>query len=158
MTSLLIEAGHFDSSIVLQTGHTSVDTLKRYHNLQDEKGLKQQSALFGIAEFGKTENNNCDETRPSEFHSFPGLHRSQKNFDATINRTPISDNDTVSPRVAPTTSHNATQTSVGSINYSGTVNLTINHYHSQMANFKIQYNKVFEYSPLSPLHIMKEVN
>ena len=40
MTSLLIEAGHGDSSIVLRTGNSSVDTLKRYHNLHGAEGLK----------------------------------------------------------------------------------------------------------------------
>ena len=33
MINRLIETGHTDSSIVLRSGHASVDTLTRYHNL-----------------------------------------------------------------------------------------------------------------------------
>lgn len=47
MTSLLIEAGHNYSIIVLRTGLSSTDTLTRYHNLQGNEGFRQQISLFG---------------------------------------------------------------------------------------------------------------
>lgn len=46
MTSLLIDAGHTDSSIILRTGHSSATTLARYHNLRGSEGLRQQHSLF----------------------------------------------------------------------------------------------------------------
>lgn len=39
--SALIDSGHSDSYIILRTSDTSVDTLARYHNLQNAEGLRQ---------------------------------------------------------------------------------------------------------------------
>lgn len=46
MISALIYCCHSDSSIILRTEHTSVDTLARYHNLQSIEGLRQQFGAF----------------------------------------------------------------------------------------------------------------
>lgn len=46
MISALIDCGHSDSSTILRTGHTSVDTLARYHKLQSVEGLRQQFGAF----------------------------------------------------------------------------------------------------------------
>lgn len=46
MTSLIIEEGHIDISIILMNGNSSTTTLTRYHNTQDMEGLCQQKILF----------------------------------------------------------------------------------------------------------------
>lgn len=50
MTSLLIDAGHTDSSITLWTSHTNTTALVRYHNLFGKDGLRQQNSLFQATE------------------------------------------------------------------------------------------------------------
>lgn len=46
MRSLLIEAGHSDSSIILQTWHSNKNTLNLYHNLKQVEGLRQKKNLL----------------------------------------------------------------------------------------------------------------
>lgn len=46
MTSLLIEAGHSHSSIILRAVNSNTNILTRYHNLRGVKGLRQQHSLF----------------------------------------------------------------------------------------------------------------
>lgn len=61
MISLLIEAGHTDSSIILRTGHTNTNTLARYHHLEGAEGLKQQIDLFKSSRSGEAKPNNSHE-------------------------------------------------------------------------------------------------
>lgn len=56
MTSLLVEAGHSDSSIILRTGHSNTTTLARYHNLRGAEGLRQQESLFRSLNNGDNDN------------------------------------------------------------------------------------------------------
>lgn len=46
MISQLIAAVNSDSSIILRKGHSSVDKLTRFHNLQCMEGFKQQVSIF----------------------------------------------------------------------------------------------------------------
>lgn len=46
MLSDLIDSGHSYSSIILHTGHTSVDTLTRYHNLQSVDDFSRKWGAF----------------------------------------------------------------------------------------------------------------
>lgn len=41
-----IASGHSDTSIILRTGHSSVDTLDLYHNLQCLEGFKQHLFIY----------------------------------------------------------------------------------------------------------------
>lgn len=47
MASLLMEAGHTDSSVILRPGHSNSTTIARYHSLKGGKGLRQQLKLLG---------------------------------------------------------------------------------------------------------------
>lgn len=45
VTSLIIEAGHGDASVVFCTGHSDTNTLSRCHILQGTEGWKQQANI-----------------------------------------------------------------------------------------------------------------
>lgn len=47
MVQFLIEAGVADSSVMLRSGHSIVETLTRYHNLLGMEGVRQQVAICG---------------------------------------------------------------------------------------------------------------
>lgn len=46
MTSLMVEAGHADRSIILRTGLSNKTKLARYHNLHVREELRQKESLF----------------------------------------------------------------------------------------------------------------
>lgn len=41
MTSLVVEAGHADISIILRSDHLNTTTIARYHNLCEAEGLQE---------------------------------------------------------------------------------------------------------------------
>lgn len=47
VTTLLVEAGHLDSAILLRTGHRNRQSLKHYQNLQGLEGMRQQNDILG---------------------------------------------------------------------------------------------------------------
>lgn len=83
MISQLIAAGHSDSSIILRTGHSSVDTLARYHNLQGVEGFKQQMGIFNSA-----------------FNTMPFNHADLKPFCEEVEKS-----NAIQPDVKPSEAH-----------------------------------------------------
>ena len=56
VTTLLVEAGHSDSSIAMRTGHRDPRSLKNYQNLQGRGGEKQQEDILGVGYKGLKRN------------------------------------------------------------------------------------------------------
>ena len=47
--TLLLKAGHADSSVAMRTGHRDVRSLNSYQNLAGSLGKRQQEDVFGIS-------------------------------------------------------------------------------------------------------------
>ena len=56
VTTLLVEAGHSDSSIAMRTGHCDPRSLKNYQNLQGRGGEKRQEDILGVGDKGLKRN------------------------------------------------------------------------------------------------------
>ena len=52
VTTLLVEAGHSDSSIAMRTGHDDPCSLRNYQNLQGRGREKQQEGILGVGDKG----------------------------------------------------------------------------------------------------------
>lgn len=56
IVNLILEAGHFDTTIVLWLGNSQVQSILSYTNLQVNEGLQQHLDIFGEATYDRVNN------------------------------------------------------------------------------------------------------